>query len=183
MRPKTTKPEKFPKWIIPFYLLGILFAAMNYTSERNHDGSLSNLAFFPGLAFFLTLLSIALALGSLWFWRWRTAKILILMLFLNSTAAFLVTCIANRQWHAELKHNQVYAESFVPRIETYQKAHGQYPASWADLGLTNAPIVPRGDTLIDVEYFSTTNAYSLSLPYGWYRYTYNPTNHQWGAYE
>jgi len=94
--------------------------------------------------------------------------------------AFTVTCIAQLQWRSELKRNLALAETFIARIESHHQKHGHYPAAWTDLGLTSAPVVHRGATPVTIHYTPQTNAtYSLSLPYGWYLYNWNPATRQW----
>ncbi len=178
------KLEKSPKWIMIFYLLGILFAWLNYTEERDNSGPLPPLSLFPLFTFLLFLLGVFLALGSLWFWRWSTAKALILMLTVNLSLAFFAAVTGRLQWNSELKRNLAYAETFVPLIETYQHTHGRYPAEWNDLGLSSAPLVHRHTTPITIGYVPLTNStYLLSLPYGWYHYHWNSTNRLWEMYD
>jgi hypothetical protein len=164
------------------YLLGLFVAFSFYWGQRDSDGFMAPSNLFIPLAFLVFLITGLLVLGSLWFWRWSTAKAFILMLFINTTLAFVVICIAQLQSRSELKQNLARAETFIARIESYHQANGHYPAAWADLGLTSAPVLHRGNAPVPINYTPETNAtYSLYLPYGWYIYYWDPATRQWGV--
>lgn len=180
--PPISKPVR--GLIALLYLLGLPLIHECYEDTRYPTGWLSFGALLPVLAVFVILISALLVLGSLWFWRWSTARAFLLLFFINGIVILLVTRIAAAQWNAEVQRNLAYADTLVLQLENYQKTNGHYAATWAELGQSNAPVIHRNRTTVPIEYSLTTNAtYKLVIPYGYFRYLYNPTTRQWEMYD
>jgi len=166
------------------YLLGLPWIYECYQDQRYRTDWVTLAGALSPLFILLLLISALLVLGSLWFWRWSTARAFLLLFFINGIALLLVTRIAAAQWNAEVQRNLAYADTLVLQLENYQKTNGHYAATWAELGQSNAPVIHRNRTTVPIEYSLTTNAtYKLVIPYGYFRYLYNPTTRQWEMYD
>lgn len=166
------------------YLLGLAFTRTCYEDARYPTSWLSIGSMLHVLGIFAILSSALLILGSLWFWRWSTARAFLLLFFINAIAILLVTRIADAQWNAEVKRNLAYADTLVLQIEKYHQTNGHYAATWTELGLTNPPVIHRHRTTVPIDYSPVTNStYKLVLPYGYFRYLYNPATRQWEMHD